>query len=142
MSVDALEQTLERRSGLLGMSGFSADVRELLAARDNPAARLALEVLSWRLRASLGAMTAVLGGVDLIVFTGGIGEHSAEIRASALDGGLGVGALPDEQRNATVTEGRFESAASGPALAVVAAREGWQLARAVAAVAFSPRDGD
>jgi acetate kinase len=87
-------------------------------------------------------MTAVLGGVDLIVFTGGIGEHSAEIRASALDGGLGVGALPDEQRNATVTEGRFESAASGPALAVVAAREGWQLARAVAAVAFSPRDGD
>jgi acetate kinase len=134
MSVDTLEQTLERRSGLLGMSGLSEDVRELLAARNDPAAVLALDVLGWRLRSSLGAMTAVLGGVDLIVFTGGIGEHAAAVRAAALDGGLGVGALLDEERNAAVIEGRIERGASTVALIVVTAREGWQLARAVATV--------
>jgi acetate kinase len=134
MSVDTLEQTLERRSGLRGMSGLSEDVRELLAARNDPAAVLALDVLGWRLRSSLGAMTAVLGGVDLIVFTGGIGEHAAAVRAAALDGGLGVGALLDEERNAAVIEGRIERGASTVALIVVTAREGWQLARAVATV--------
>ena len=132
MPVDTLEQTLERRSGLLGMSGLSADVRDLLAAGEDAAARLALDVLAWRLRSSLGAMVAVLGGAELIVFTGGIGEHAAQIRTAALDGGLGIGALLNEERNASVTEGRIEAEPSTVALAVVSAREGWQLARAVA----------
>ncbi len=132
MSVDALEQMLERQAGLLGMSETSGDVRELLAARDSPPARLALDVLAWRLRSSLGAMVAVLGGVDLIVFTGGIGEHAATIRSAALDGGLGVRVLIDEERNATTTEGRLETDASAAAICVVPAREGWQLAHAAA----------
>jgi len=129
MSVDALAEMLERRSGLLGMSGMSEDVRELLAAHDKPTARLALDVLGWRLRSSLGAMVAVLGGVDIIVFTGGIGEHIAEIRAAALDGGLGVGAFVDPGPP-RASEGRIEGAASPVVVCVVAAREGWQLARA------------
>lgn len=129
-SVGALEEMLERRSGLLGMSALSEDVRVLLAASDNPAARLALDVLGWRLRASLGALAAVLGGVDLIVFTGGIGEHAVSIRSAALDGGLGLGAQLNEQRNAKATEGRIESDTSTVAVCVVTAREGWQLARA------------
>ncbi len=137
MPVETLSETLERRSGLLGISGLSDDVRELLAARENPAAQLALDVLAWRLRAALGAMLAVLGGVDLIAFTGGIGEHAPQIRAAALEGGLGLGVLLDAERNAaaTASEGRIDAGGSGVAIVVVAAREGWQLARAAASVA-------
>ena len=97
-SVDALDEMLERRSGLLGISGISGDVRELLAARSAPAATLALDVLAWRLRAALGAMAAVLGGIDVLVFTGGIGENAGAIRAAAVEGGLGLGIAIDEER--------------------------------------------
>ena len=112
MTVDALEEMLERRSGLLGMSGLSGDVRELLAARDDPDAQLALDVFVWRTRAALGAMIAVLGGVDIIAFTGGIGEHAALLRAQILEGSAAWGSVP---------------------VCVVPARENWMLARAVAA---------
>jgi acetate kinase len=113
MTLDALEEMLERGSGLLGMSGRSGDVRELLAARGDPDARLALDVFVWRTRAALGAMTAVLGGVDIIAFTGGIGEHAALLRAQILEGSAAWGTVPAY---------------------VVPARENWMLARAVAAV--------
>ena len=135
MSPDELADTLERRSGLLGISGRSGDVRDLSAAAaggDLPAA-LALDVLAWRVRAALGAMIAVLGGVDVIAFTGGIGEHAAPIRASILEGGLGIGAALDQQRNVASGEGRLDASTSTTALVVVAARENWQLARLVAA---------
>jgi acetate kinase len=130
MSVDALEQMLERRSGLLGISGRSGDVRELLAASDEVAPRLALDVLAWRLRSSLGAMIATLGGAHLIVFTGGIGEHAPTVRAAAFEGGLGVGASIDAERNAAGGETRIDTHSGPPAVCVVSAREGWQLARA------------
>jgi len=130
MHVNALEEMLERKSGLLGMSDRSGDVRELLAAQDDPAARLALDVLAWRVRASLGAMTAVLGGVDAIAFTGGIGEHAPQIRAAALQGGLGIGAHVDDARNAHATEGRIECHDAPVAIYVIPARENWQLAYA------------
>jgi len=132
MTPAALEEMLERHSGLLGISGLSKDVRELVAAPEHPRARLALDVLAWRIRASLGAMIATLGGADLIVFTGGIGEHASTVREAALEGGLGLGVRIDSQRNATVAEGRIDDGASAVAIAVVPAREGWQLARAAA----------
>lgn len=132
MSFDALEDMLERKSGLLGMSGFSGDVRELVARPNDVAARLALDVLSWRLRAAFGALVATLGGVDLIVFTGGIGEHAAQIRAASLDGGLGIGVALDPASNGNVVEGRIETTAARVLVCVVTAREGWQIARAVA----------
>ncbi len=132
MTVDALDEMLERQSGLLGISGFSGDVRELEAAHGDPDAKLALDVLAWRIRTSLGAMIAALGGVDLLTFTGGIGEHAPGIRAAALEGGLGAAALLDPARNAASLEGRIDAAESGPAICVITAREGWQLARAVA----------
>jgi acetate kinase len=132
MSLDELERTLEQHSGLLGISGRTGDVRELLGAPGDAAARLAIDVLTWRLRASFGAMTAVLGGADLIAFTGGIGEHSGEIRAAGLDGGLGLGIRLDGERNATVSEGPIHAPDSTVAVWVIPAREGWQLARAAA----------
>jgi acetate kinase len=130
MTSAVLEEMLERRSGLAGISGLSGDMRELLAATGNPAAQLAIDVLAWRLRASLGAMMALLEGVDAIVFTGGIGEHAPPIRAAALAGGLGIGVTLDPARNTTVREGSIGATSSLPVL-VVTAREGWQLARAV-----------
>ncbi len=129
MTPAELEDVLEHRSGLAGISGLSGDTRDLLAANGNPAARLAIDVLTWRLRAAFGAMMAVLGGVDAIVFTGGIGEHAPAIRAAGLAGGLGIGIALDGARNASVREGSINSPSSVPVV-VVSAREGWQLARA------------
>src|SRR5690606_28671630 len=81
-----LEDGLNRRSGLLGLSGISDDVRELLAreAEGHAGARLALDAFCLRIRKYVGAYAAVLGGLDAIAFGGGIGENSAEIRARVL----------------------------------------------------------
>jgi len=130
MTPDELGEILERRSGLLGISGRSGDVRALLATRDDPNARLALDVLGWRLRAAVGAMVGVLGGIDLLVFTGGIGEHAAEIRAAGVLGTAASGAELDAGRNAaTAGDGRISTDRSRVGVFVVSAREGWQLAR-------------
>jgi acetate kinase len=127
---EELGEILERRSGLLGISGRTSDVRTLLTARDDPDARLAIDVLCWRLRAAIGAMIGVLGGLDVLVFTGGIGEHAAEIRAAGVLGAEAAGAELDAVRNAAAAgDVRVSTARSRAAVFVVAAREGWQLAR-------------
>jgi acetate kinase len=82
--VDAatVDRWLNERSGLLGLSGRSGDVRELLAAgATDVRARLALDVFAYRARKYVGAYLAVLGGADALIFTGGIGEHAPEVRA-------------------------------------------------------------
>ncbi len=79
-SVDDLEDMLYRRSGLLGVSGLSGDVRVLLAS-DAPAAREALELFTYRIAWEAGALVSALGGLDGLVFTAGIGEHAPRIRA-------------------------------------------------------------
>ncbi len=123
MTPEALEEMLERHSGLAGISGLSGDMRELLAATDNPSAQLAIDVLTWRLRASFGAMLGVLGRVDAIVFTGGIGEHAPAIREAALAGGLGLQVALDPARNATVREGLINAGSSVPVLVITAREE-------------------
>jgi acetate kinase len=84
-SVDDLDRILNRESGLLGISGMSADMRQVLAAANSgiPRARLALDVYIHRLRKTIAAMTASLGGLDALVFTAGVGEHAAPVRAAA-----------------------------------------------------------
>jgi acetate kinase len=79
-----LSDALEHESGILGLAG-TKDMRELLAREDDEA-RLAVDVYVHRLRAHIGAMVAALGGVDALVFTGGVGENAAPIRAAAADG--------------------------------------------------------
>jgi acetate kinase len=98
VSVDEMTQALEHESGLLGLAG-TADMRELLEREDDEA-RLAVEVYVHRLRAGIAAMTAALGGVDALVFTGGVGENSARIRELACEGlsHLGVGPPDDRVR--------------------------------------------
>ena len=75
-----IEDMLYRQSGLLGVSGISGDIRELLAS-DDPHAREAIELFSYRVATETGALVSALGGVDGLVFTGGIGEHAPAIRA-------------------------------------------------------------
>ena len=82
-TVDALEDLLERHGGLFGLSGVSGDLRSVTAARDegDERARLAIDVFVHRVTAGVVAMAASLGGFDALVFTGGVGEHSSEVRA-------------------------------------------------------------
>ncbi len=79
MDARAIEKLIYTQSGLLGLSGLSSDMRTLLAS-DEPGARIAIDVFLYRIRREMGSLVAALGGVDAIVFTGGIGENSAQIR--------------------------------------------------------------
>lgn len=96
-----LERILNRQSGLLGVSGRSADMRRLLElSGTDPSARAAVELFCYMARKYLGAMIAVLGGLDTLVFTGGIGAHSAAVRAMICAGLTDIGVEIDARRNA------------------------------------------
>jgi len=98
VGIDELDRMLEHESGLLGLSGVSGDVRELERS-DDPAARLALEIFGYRVACAVGAMAVALDGLDALVFTAGIGENSARVRADVC-GRLGfLGVDLDRERN-------------------------------------------
>jgi acetate kinase len=80
MAAEQVEDLLYRRSGLLGVSGISSDMRELLAS-DVPAAREAIDLFCYRTAREIGSLTAALGGLDALIFTAGIGERSHDVRA-------------------------------------------------------------
>ena len=123
----ALQQALEHESGMLALAG-SADMREVLA-RDDPEARLALDVYVHRLRASIAAMTASLGGLDALVFTGGVGENAAPVRARAAAGLAYLGVAIDEAANAdAVPDADVSAAGAAVRTLVIAAREDLEIA--------------
>lgn len=96
-----LERLIDQRSGLLGVSGTSGDVATLLARRTNdPAAAEAIALFCWIARKHVAAMTASLGGIDTLVFTGGIGEHAAPVRAEICAGLDYLGIALDADANA------------------------------------------
>jgi acetate kinase len=102
LSVDEVERLLNERSGLLGVSGLSRDMRELLsAAEGDPDSRaaLALDMFCYRAKKYIGAYLAVLGGADALVFGGGIGERSSAIRARICEGMGWCGLRLDRSRN-------------------------------------------
>jgi acetate kinase len=100
MSIETFNHMVNRESGLLGVSGTSGDVRDLLARRaTDPRAALAIDMFGYRVRLAVGAFAAALGGLDTLVFSGGIGEHSAEVRALACDGLGFLGVELDPARN-------------------------------------------
>ena len=97
---EQLEEVTDGRGGLLGISGISGDVRELLlASATNEAARDAIDAFCYQMRKFIGAYAVVLGGLDALVFTGGIGEHSAIIRASICEGLQFLGVTLDAELN-------------------------------------------
>jgi acetate kinase len=128
-----LAATLEYRSGLLGLAG-TADMREVLsrAAAGDERSLLGRNVYLHRLCGSIAQMTAALGGLDALVFTGGVGENSAEIRARAMDGLGFLGVRGDSTRNSSGTGDREIGAPGAPVRSlVISAREDIEIARQV-----------
>jgi acetate kinase len=99
MDARALEKLVYQQSGLLGVSGVSSDMRELLASTD-PRAALAIDLFVYRIGRELGSLAAALGGLDAIVFTAGIGEHAAPVREKVCRGAAWLGVELDEAANA------------------------------------------
>jgi acetate kinase len=106
LSIDEIDDLLNRRSGLLGLAGEN-DMREILrrAEEQDPAARLALDAYVHRLRKYLGAYYAVLGRVDAIAFTAGVGENAAPVRAAATAGLEELGIVVDPELNSVRSTG-------------------------------------
>jgi acetate kinase len=98
MDARAIEKLLYHDSGLLGVSGLSSDMRTLLAS-ETSRARLAVDLYVYRIRRELGSLAAALGGLDAIVFTGGIGEHAAAIRERVCRGAEWLGVMLDPAAN-------------------------------------------
>jgi acetate kinase len=99
MTAEALRDLLYEKSGLLGLSGISSDMRVLLTSAD-PHAAEAVDLFVYRVTRELGSLAAALGGLDAVVFTGGIGEHAAEIRARVCRDARWLGLALDEAANA------------------------------------------
>jgi len=120
-----LDITLNQRSGLLGVSGVSGDLRQVIAAAEgNDQASLALAMFVHSLVRAVGMMIGVLGGLDAIVFTGGIGEHSALIRGEVADGMGYAGLRVDPAANAAQSgDGEITAAGSAARALVIGARE-------------------
>jgi acetate kinase len=134
---------LERRSGLAGLAG-TADMREVLAraAAGDADSLLALGVYDHRLRISIGAMAAAAGGLDVLVFTGGVGERAPVVRSIAAAGLAFLGVMVDEAANAAASDGTRDAEITAPGAAVrtlvIPAREDVEIAREVRALLQGP----
>jgi acetate kinase len=127
MSARALEHLLYQQSGLLGVSGVSSDMRELLASTD-PRAGEAVDLFVYRISRELGSMAAALGGLDALVFTGGIGEHAPAIRARVSYAAAWLGLELDPAAN-SAGRPRISTASSSVAAWVVPTDEELIIAR-------------
>jgi acetate kinase len=134
LTVDELEQQLDRDSGLRGLSERTDRVDELEASRD-PAADLALEVYTYRIAGAVASMAVALGGVDAVVFTAGVGEHSAFVRERVCRRLRHLGVELDVERNREAQpDAEVQAPGSRVRIAVVRAREDVIAARAARAV--------
>ena len=145
LNADQIDDMLNKKSGLLGISGLSGDMRDVLAGMHagNDRAQLAFELYVHRLRTAVGGMTAVLEGLDVLVFTGGVGENSSEVRFAACKGLDFLGVTLDVRKNERPS---LDAEISGPTSRVnvlviraeedwAIAGECWKLSRAAAGVA-------
>ena len=137
LSLEELDQALEHHAGLKGLSGGSGDIRELEAAEaaGDKRAILALAVYVHRIAAAVASMTASLGGLDALVFTAGVGEHSSPIRQRVCErlGFLGL-QLDHDANAAALADADIGAAGSSVRIVVVAAREDVVIARDVRAL--------
>ena len=132
LGVSEVSAGLEKESGLAGLSGVpSGDMREVLsaAASGSPAAVLAMEVYLHRLRREIAAMAAALNGLDAVVFTGGIGENSSQVRAATAAGLEFLGVRLDPDRNQATADAIISTEDSPAAALVITAREDIEMAR-------------
>jgi acetate kinase len=127
MDAKALTKLLYKESGLLGVSGISQDMRELLAS-DQPEAKEAVDLFCYRIRREIGSLAAAIGGLDALVFTGGIGEHAAPVREMVCRdlGWLGIDF--DVSANASKAT-RISAPQSRVDVLVIPTNEEWMIAR-------------
>lgn len=127
-----LEALIDQRSGLLGISGLSGDMRRLhQAAASNRDARLAIEMFCYSVRKQVAAMAAVLGGLDMLVFTGGIGENDAPVRSGVCAGLSWIGVSLDDSCNraASLPSSIISDGTSRCQVLVLSSQENEQIAR-------------
>ena len=132
LTLPELEEALYHQSGLKGVSGRSGDMRQILAARaaGDSRAALAFDLYVERLREGIGAMVAALAGIDALIFTGGVGEHTAEVRAAACDAFTWAGLTLDDAVNANATpDAVISTPDSGIRVVVLHTREELMVAR-------------
>jgi acetate kinase len=127
LDAKAIEKLIYTQSGLLGMSGISSDMRTLLESSE-PKARLAIDVFTYRIRREMGSLVAALGGVDALVFTGGIGENAAPIRERVCRDAAWLGVELDAAANAAGGP-RISTPASRVAVWVIPTNEELMIAR-------------
>ena len=132
LTAEKLDDILNRNSGLKGISGVSGDMRQIVEAitQGNQRAQLALDIYIHRLRAGIGAMLASLGGLDALIFTAGVGENSAIVRAAACEAFGFMGLKLDGEKNQQV-QGDADIAATDSAVRVLVihTQEDWEIAR-------------
>jgi acetate kinase len=127
-----IDKMLNQKSGLLGVSGLSSDMRDILAGIQNghERAKLAFDIYVHRLQAAIGGMAAVLGGIDALVFTAGVGENSPEVRAAACSELEFLGLKLDSKTNARPSLDQDISAPdSSVRVLVIRAEEDWAIAK-------------
>jgi acetate kinase len=134
----ALERMLYQDAGLLGVSGISGDMRRLLASPE-PAAHAAVDLFVYRIVRELGSLAAAAGGLDVLVFTGGIGEHAPAVRAAVCAGAAWLGVRLDPDANAAGGP-RIDAPGSAVSVWVLAADEEAVIARQTRAVAAPALD--
>jgi len=130
--IENVDHMLNHESGLLGISGASSDMREVLDAMrvGNERAQLAFDIFVYRLQAGIGAMAASLGGLDALVFTAGIGENSPEVRKAACSKFSFLGVQLDDARNSSAKpDAEISSTGSRVRVLVIRAQEDWAIAK-------------
>jgi acetate kinase len=131
-SLDSLDGSLNRDSGLAGLSGTSGDMREVLDGVDsgNERAKLALDVFVHHVRQGIAAMAASMNGIDALVFTGGIGEKAPRVRDMICDGIQFLGVRIDRDRNNDASgEVVISTASSTVSVLIIPSEENWMIAR-------------
>jgi acetate kinase len=140
-SAKDVDDTLNRQSGLLGISGVSSDMRDVLDAgrKGNYRAKLAVDIFVHRLQAGIAAMAASLGGLDVIVFTAGIGENAWSVRrdACAKLGFLGV-QLDETKNSSSKADAEISASESSVHVLVIGAQEDWSIARECVRLSSQP----
>lgn len=129
---EQIDAILNQQSGLLGISGRSGDMREILTAikHEDERAQLAFDIYVHRLQAGIGAMIAVLGGIDALIFTAGVGENSPDVRAATCSKLEYAGLVLDTKTNAqSPSDQDISTAASAGRILIIEAQEDWEIAR-------------
>src|SRR5438067_4580240 len=130
---EEIDAMLNQRSGLLGISGVSGDMREVLAAMNsgNDRARLALDISVHRLQSGIATMAASLGGLDVLIFTAGVGEHACEVRSAACAQLNFLGIELDSAKNEkSPADQEISTSRSAVRVLIIRAQEDWAIAKA------------